>query len=208
MRVGVCAWGSLLWDPRDLKLRGDFLPRGPRLPLEFSRISGPDDRRRLTLVIDEENGASCQSFVALSAFSSLGDAIDNLAAREGLKYREDVGWAVVASGLVSARALRRHPSAVRAIKEFLEKSDFDAIIWTALPSNFAERQPDRASFSVPQALWVLSDAFSQSEWCASIEYMQRAPVEVATPLRAAVEVLLARWGARSCHLYAKVSSRR
>jgi hypothetical protein len=198
MKVGVCAWGSLLWDPRNLKLRGDFLPIGPCLPLEFSRISGPDERRRLTLVIDEEDGAPCQSFVGQSAFSDIGDAIDNLAAREGLYYKGDVGWA--APGAASARALSRHPSAVQDIQEFLDQSDFDAIVWTALPSNFAARLPDGAAFSVPRALRVLSDDFSQSEWCASIEYMRRAPSGVVTPLRAAVEGVawaFARWGGGS-----------
>jgi hypothetical protein len=106
----------------------------------------------LTLVVDEENDAPCQSFVAQSAFSDIGEAVDNLAVREGLYYKEDVGWAVAASGAASARALSRHPSAVRDIYEFLGQSDFGAIIWTDLPSNFAARLPDGAAFSVPRAL--------------------------------------------------------
>ncbi len=187
MKVGVCAWGSLIWDPRNLRTQGDFIPTGPRLPLEFSRISGPDGRRRLTLVVDEKNGTPCRTFVAQSPFSNVGDAIDNLAAREGLYHKEDVGWAVSVPGTASGRAVSRHPSAVRGIEEFLDQTDFDAIIWTALQSNFTARLPDGVAFSVRRVLRVLSDDFSQSERQASIDYMRRAPVDVGTPLRAAVE---------------------
>lgn len=168
-------------------VQGDFRPAGPHLPLEFSRISGPDGRRRLTLVIDEEHGAPCRTFVAQSAFSNIGVAVDNLAAREGLYHKEDVGWAVAVSGAASGRAALRHPSAVQGIEEFLGQADFDAVIWTALPPNFTARLSDGASFSVRRALSVLSDDFSQSERQASLDYMRRAPVGVGTPLRAAVE---------------------
>ena len=191
MKIGVCAWGSLIWDPRNLMIQGDFQPVGPRIPLEFSRISGRDEQRRLTLTIDERDGALCQTFVAQSAFSEISDAIDNLAGREGLYYKEDVGWSIAASDKASARAMSRHPHALRDIQSFLDRTGFDAVIWTALPPNFAARLSDGASFSVSRALQVLLDDFSERELGASMEYMRRAPIEVVTPLRSAAEEIFA-----------------
>ena len=50
MKSAVLAWGSLVWDPRDLQLAAEFAPNGPLLPIEFCRVS---DDGRLTLVVDE-----------------------------------------------------------------------------------------------------------------------------------------------------------
>lgn len=73
-----------------------------------------------------------------SVFSSFGDVIDNFVVCEGLKYREDVGWVVVVFGLVSVCVLRWYLFVVWVIKEFLEKFDFDVIIWIVLLLNFVE----------------------------------------------------------------------
>jgi len=56
MKIAVLAWGSLFWNPGDLRIADKFEPTGPRLPIEFCRISSDG---RLTLVIDEANGAEC-----------------------------------------------------------------------------------------------------------------------------------------------------
>src|ERR1700722_18672522 len=53
----VLAWGSLVWDPRDLQTAGKFVANGPLLPIEFCRISADG---RLTLAIDESFGALCK----------------------------------------------------------------------------------------------------------------------------------------------------
>ena len=189
MKIGVCAWGSLVWDPRTLRVSACFEPMGPGLSIEFSRISGRDGRRRLTLVIDEDHGALCRTFVASSAFSDLGAAIDNLKVREGLYSIDDVGWAVHRSGAVSERSLSRHPSAVMAFQHFLANSDFDAMIWTALPPNFATTLSDGAAFSLPRALRFLVEDLSLAERDLSLEYLRRAPAESVTPLRTAASAI-------------------
>jgi hypothetical protein len=45
MRIACVGWGSLVWDPRDLPVKGAWRPDGPRLPIEFARQS---DNGRLT----------------------------------------------------------------------------------------------------------------------------------------------------------------
>ena len=79
-KIAVLAWGSLTWDKRDLRIADQFEPTGPRLPIEFCRVSGG---KRLTLVIDEINGAECITYQARSSFDSLEAAIENLGDREG-----------------------------------------------------------------------------------------------------------------------------
>jgi hypothetical protein len=148
MRIGIIAWGSLIWNPGTLELRGRFQPDGPHLPIEFSRISGDG---RLTLVIDEPGGASCATFSAESAFQALDRAIENLRLREGMPSSNGVGFVNLAAGTESALAIARHPQAVATIKVWTAENDFDAAIWTALESNFHEPKKAGTPFTVDAA---------------------------------------------------------
>lgn len=122
MRVAIFAWGSLIWNRRELAIMEDFKPGGPHLPIEFCRVSGGG---RLTLVIDEAFGASCPIYVAESACGDLDAALKNLWIREGsqdeappknVRTHGRVGFVEVASGHSSGKAIDRHPKAVNAIK--------------------------------------------------------------------------------------------
>jgi hypothetical protein len=68
LKSAVLAWGSLVWDPRDLQTAAEFVANGPLLPIEFCRISADG---RLTLVIDETVGTVCTTYSAPSALESL-----------------------------------------------------------------------------------------------------------------------------------------
>lgn len=115
MRVGVVAWGSLIWDPRELSVSSELSLSGPILPIEFCRVSGNDNPpRRLTLVFDDDIDVHCQTYVALSAFDDLDAAKENLRVREGRPPRDSIGFAVK-GGASSARAIEQHPKAVMAI---------------------------------------------------------------------------------------------
>ena len=186
MRIAVLAWGSLIWDRRELAIAEDFNPLGPQLPIEFCRVSSDG---RLTLVIDEAFGASCATYIAASASGDLDAAIENLRLREGMPSAKGVGFVDVASGKQSDRAKERHPSAVASIKAWAQANGFDAAIWTALASNFHE--PDKAGepFSVEAAIRYLK-ALDAPKLDAALGYIRSAPPEVQTPVRAAVN---ARW---------------
>ena len=86
MKSAVLAWGSLVWDPRDLQTAAKFAPNGPLLPIEFCRVSADG---RLTLAIDETFGAVCTTYSAPSALESLDAAIENLRKREGMQRADD-----------------------------------------------------------------------------------------------------------------------
>jgi hypothetical protein len=186
VKIAVCAWGSLIWDPRDLLVRGIFVPLGPDLPIEFSRISGGAGHpRRLTLAIDPQDGAPCRTHVAESAFEHLPEAVENLRLREGMWSGADVGVFDRQSETVSPLAAARHPKATLDLKSWLEASNYDAVIWTALPPNFAARSKSGADLSVKEAIQFL-EALAPTDLAAALTYVRKAPREVRTPLRTAV----------------------
>jgi hypothetical protein len=76
---------------------------------------------------------------------------------------------------------------VTAIEVWLAASDFDAVIWTALGSNFAKRAGK--AFSVEAAIKFL-EAQPEDQLLRALEYIRKAPEPVQTPVRAAVS---ARW---------------
>jgi len=188
MKIGVLAWGSLQWDPRGLCIEDTFEPTGPVLPVEFSRISGSDESKpRLTLVIDETNGSRCKTYVAESSFRDLEKAKENLKLREGMHYVNGVGYIVRQSNEVGFRAKERHPNAVEAVRAWLESTDYDAAIWTALASNFSDKRDE--PFAIDAALRYLEE-LSADNLAIALDYFSRAPEQTQTKLREAVE---ARW---------------
>jgi hypothetical protein len=182
MRIAILAWGSLVWDSRELAIAEAFRADGPRLPIEFCRVSGDG---RLTLVIEEAFGTACQTYFAESASGDLDAAIENLRLREGMPSAKGVGFVDVGSGKQSDRANSRHPKAVAAIKTWIPAIGFDAAIWTALASNFRETDKAGEPFSVEAAIRYLEslDAPQRSE---ALDYIRKAPPKVQTPVRAAV----------------------
>ena len=112
MKSAVLAWGSLVWDPRELQTTGKFTANGPLLPIEFCRVS---DDGRLTLAIDESFGALCKTYSAPSALESLDAARHDLCLREGMADARAIGFVEPASGNQSGFALESHPQVVATI---------------------------------------------------------------------------------------------
>lgn len=184
VRISVLAWGSIVWDRRNLAITTDFEPIGPCLPIEFCRVSRGG---RLTLVIDESFGTPCIIYSALSAFDDLNAAIDNLRDREGMPSPKGVGFTVADCSRQSARAIELHPQVVKTITAWVNANGFDAAIWAALGSNFAEKAS--APFSAAAAIRYL-EMRSRDTLDGALNYIRQAPPEVQTPVRDAVNV---RW---------------
>lgn len=89
MNIAILGWGSLIWDKRDLPIVGDWQAGGPVLPIEFSRVSGDG---RLTLVIDEQNGADVTTRYARSERVNLSEAVASLQKRENNPPKERIGF--------------------------------------------------------------------------------------------------------------------
>jgi hypothetical protein len=182
VKSAVLAWGSLLWDPRDLQTTAKFVANGPLLPIEFCRISADG---RLTLAIDETFGAICKSYSAPSALESLDAARDNLCLREGMADARAIGFVEPASGRQSDFAAESHPQVVATIAAWAEANGFDAAIWTALASNFDEWGTGGEPFSVSAAMQYLEtlEGKDAAKFASALAYIRKAPPEVDTPVR-------------------------
>ena len=189
MKSAVLAWGSLVWDPRDLQTGAEFAPNGPLLPIEFCRVSGDG---RLTLAIDETFGAVCKTYSAPSAIEDLDSAIENLRLREGMPNARGIGFVEAASGKQSEIAMQSHPEAVATIAAWATAMGYDAAIWTALAGNFDEPGKGGEPFSVTAAIRYLETLKGEdaAKFARSLAYIRNAPPEVETPVR---EEVAKRW---------------
>lgn len=168
MRIAVLGWGSLIWNPGGLSFVGDWQPNGPVLPIEFSRKSG---NGRLTLVIDIVKGKKLPSRFAVSGFTNIAQAVENLRSRERTST-ENIGY-VDLRGITHRSRTTRY----RAIKTWAKQNNFDAVIWTDLPPKFTEK-----SFTVLRAVEYLK-SLGNSDAEVARQYIQYAPEEIMTPLR-------------------------
>ncbi len=175
----VIGWGSLLWDLDDLAptVIGEWhLGLGPRLPLEFVRIS-PKRKHSLVVVLDQTYGAKCASSYIHSRKDSIHEVIADLAARE----RTDLHFigATSRDHLVQAK----QPSIAQSIQHWLQGTTYAGAVWTDLVANFEE--DTRSGFSIDAAIAYLQTLNTESLLEAK-RYIDFAPQQVVTPLRTAL----------------------
>lgn len=173
--IACLGWGSLIWDPRDLPVEGDWHFDGPQLPVEFTRVSGGG---RLTLVITE--GAPVVSVLWSSlSVTSLDEGIQVLADREDIPA-QNVRRSV---GVWSATWSSRHTEAA-TIGEWAKEHNLTAVIWTALKPGFPGARGK--ALACQEALDHLRN-LEGAERDHAEEYIRRAPLQVSTPYRTAIE---------------------
>ncbi|MBA3531550.1 MAG: hypothetical protein H0T73_06460 [Ardenticatenales bacterium] len=174
MRIAILAWGSLIWDQRNLPLANAWSSGGPKLPLEFSRISNTRGGS-LTLVIDALNGEPIPVYYASSSRINLDEALSDLQEREGTT-RKMIGFV----NLLDNTHQSRYLDIIDSIVGWARNNQFDAIIWTDLPSNFQDKA--KCEFSVENALAYLQNLSPESQTKART-YIAKAPTIINTPLR-------------------------
>jgi hypothetical protein len=176
-KIAVLGWGSLIYHPegdpgrgqKPLAKVGDWDWNGPILPLEFSRISLG---RHLTLVIDPApgHGEDNVTFMSQSARTSLDAAAKNLCAREGCSI-----------GCIG-RQQKTDPAPVDGpaltIRSWLAQTDFDGVVWTALPPKFLPGQ----KYTITAAVAYL-EQLKGEERRRAFHYLVEAPDSISTPLR-------------------------
>jgi len=185
VKVAIIGWGSLVWKPEPLLIVGNFEPTTLHLPIEICRIS---KNKTLTLAIDGTCGKLCPVYVATSGFDKLSDSIKDLREREETN-RKNIGFVDLLAEQRSASAQSRGFKTVEIIKLWAMESGYDAAVWTALSSNFAETDKANEAFSIDAAIRYLERLNDETLDCA-LNYIRRAPAQVQTPVRAAVN---ARW---------------
>lgn len=183
MKIAVLSWGSLIKSGKDrgLAIIGDFVSGGPKLPIEFSRVSQSGNVAGcLTLVIDEKNGVPCPTQYAVSAMNHLDWALANLRGVERITLKYSVGYVNLVHGTERGWARENHPRSCDIITAWAREKNFDAVIWTSLLSNFEKTQ--EKPFTVDNAVSYVNGLSPQLKQKA-MDYVMNAPGEVITPVR-------------------------
>jgi hypothetical protein len=180
MKIAILGWGSLIWDKRDLPIAGDWQKDGPKLWIEFSRISKGGERAGcLTLVIDERSEEESISLYAASPRTDLAQAIADLQAREGTQ-QDDIGFCEVAAAHFAPNARNRHPKSCERIRVWAVEKGIDAVIWTALSRRFKDVLG--IPYSPAAGLSYLNGLPAPTKKLA-LEYIHAAPEQTMTPFR-------------------------
>lgn len=184
MSVVVLGWGSLIWRPTDhgftldLRTPGLWGCDGPRLPMEFARISRDGS---LTLVIVPELNKTALSLWSVSALDEHA-AVQNLAGREDI--RKDLG-SIHGVRLDGSRIGRADEGVATRVHGWLRERDgLTSAIWTGLgvsPSRW-RKAGFRDGFSVDNAITYLGSLRGEMADRAT-EYVRRAPMQIDTEVR-------------------------
>lgn len=176
MKIAFLGWGSLIWNPRNLKIIEEWHSDGPFLPVEFARISKD---KRLTLVL-YPNGDRVQVLWAYGDVNRLEEAIESIRQREGTRQNR--------IGFISFKEDKAHcqvvPKILNEVRSWAIKKNLDAVVWTDLPSNFREKtEKELNRHNVIEYLRSLRS----EERKRAREYIEKAPSQVITKIRHKIE---------------------
>jgi hypothetical protein len=175
MKIVILGWGSLLWEsaPEFDKWVEPWKLDGPKLKIEFSRIS-KSRLGALTLVIDTEHGVPTTVAWCLSKREKIEDAVSDLRSREGTTNK-NIGY---------IRLDEQSLEIEDPIVVWAKKKKVDAVVWTALESNFEEKV--KKQFSVKAAVAYVK-TLPPAGKAKAAEYVWRAPDFVQTAVRSALQ---------------------
>lgn len=177
-KIAILGWGSLIWDLRGLPIKCKWLKNGPKLPIEFSRISQDG---RLTLVIDIDKGEKVQTLYALSKRTNLLDAIADLREREGTVW-ENIRYIDLTEEPEPQKSIDNESDIYKEIRKWAKENKIDAIIWTDLSPNFEKQFCNQKIYTVNNAIEYLK-SLPKNVSNNAINYIKRAPKQIVTPLR-------------------------
>ncbi len=172
MKIACLGWGSLIWDPRSLPIRGSWYEDGPVLPIEFARESGG---KRITLVIVDV-AIQVRSLWALMSIRTLQEAKNELAEREGISkgnIKHSIGsWNSASENI--------HGKCSTEIGAWATNLHLDAVVWTNLKYGFRQ-----ARDKMPEYDEILSHIASLGHEQRQVveEYVRRTPRQVDTEFR-------------------------
>lgn len=175
LRVACLAWGSLVWDPRDLKsaLATDWRTDGPMLPLEFARTSD-SGRGRLTLVI-VDGARPVPALWAEMCASDVNAAREIMRIREGCPLKSVGSWP----------SDEYYGLGYDAIDAWARQKGLDHVVWTALGPLF----DGKSGFPPPSSMAAIAYLRSRSAEVVrrAEEYVRKAPSQIRTDFRIAFE---------------------
>lgn len=173
MNIAILAWGSLFWNKKGLEISNEWTNGGVILPIEFARISRDG---RLTLVITEKYGTDIETYWAISKYSILEEAIENLRVREGTN-KKGIGFVDLNSNQNQSKFSK---PLLDKISEWAKEKSLDAVIWTDLESNFLEKQDKEFSYENAEEYLMTLNGEAKKK---ADEYIKKAPELTMTKLR-------------------------
>lgn len=175
MKHACLGWGSLVWDPKDLPIKGTWNNDGPLLPIEFARQS-QDGRITLVLVPGKDSFASCWTLL---------DVNDSYEAKVALCYREGIPRKYMDKYIgIWREGLKAETDIEKSIAQWADSKSLTSVVWTALPSKFNGR-----SHVVPTKEEVIKYLENLEEGIKSKarEYVMKAPQHLTTEYRKYIE---------------------
>jgi hypothetical protein len=166
-------WGSLIWEPGNLPILQKWRENGPILPLEFARRSNDG---RITLVVCEE-GTPCPTLWTTLSCSSLDEARQALAVREGLPSERHAAFCT------NTRTSDHHGAEL--VQAWAEKRGFAGVVWTGLPPKSPTTNKNNDYPSIDDVISHLGELEGHSAGRAE-EYVRKAPKQIATSYRARI----------------------
>ncbi len=179
MLIACLGWGSLVWDPRELPVRGEWFADGPFLPIEFARQSA---NGRMTLVIVPSHFPLVRSLWKPLAVSNLKEARKALGMRECPHNPNP-------ESCVDFWPRGKNTTDSRRIGKWAKGLRIDAAVWTNLLPKFnnEERIP-----TVAEVVTYLRGLQAEKRQKAE-EYIRKTPLQIDTEYRRAIERELG-WG--------------
>ena len=177
MKIAILGWGSLIWNPRNLKIKDKkWKEDGPKLPVEFARIS---QDRRLTLVFHPA-AEPVQVLWNYMDIDKLEEAVNNLKKREGT-IPERIGFIDLTKDISRCRVI---PEIESEIRKWAKAKGIDAVIWTDLPSNFKDKTGKE--YNKENVIKYLVN-LEHSRLEKAKEYIVKTPRQINTKMRRVIE---------------------
>lgn len=170
--IGCLGWGSLIWDPRNLPVRGAWFDDGPLLPIEFARESSDG---RITLVICNVNYRVRSCWALLDA-NDLSTAKRYLATREGIEDK-NIEKSI---GLWEAAGGTSHGAGASEIAQWAQTKQLDVVVWTNLEVGLKSKRG-----TVPAIKAVLDHlrTLPHAQGVLAERYIRKAPPQIDTEYR-------------------------
>jgi hypothetical protein len=175
MLIACLGWGSLVWDPQDLPVRGKWFTDGPLLPIEIARQSLDG---RMTLVLVPETISLVRSLWKPMSVVSLTEARRALGQREcrrSLKPEDCVDYWPRSSD---------NEFASPRISQWAKGLQIDAVVWTNLPPKFNDAED---GLPAPEKVVAYLRGLAGEKRQNAEEYVRKAPRQIDTDYRRVIE---------------------
>jgi hypothetical protein len=174
--IACLGWGSLIWNPGELLMFPPWEPDGPQVRVEFLRKS---KNGRVTLVLEESAAPVRSLWVRMTT-------ADLQTARESLRVREDIPRRNAVRDIGVWHRGEESPPLIPNLSEWGGRKNLNAVIYTNLRRKFDE---DGRHAAVDEVVSYLNRCTGDVREKAE-EYVRKAPTQVNTAYRRAIEVAL------------------